>query len=411
MPPNVPHRKAGTLGMTGAIRIPPTIHRRLSSLRMQLGIPLERSPHERRVAAVPASVKAFTGWGWNVHVESGAGTAAGFTDDAYAEAGATIVTDAAEAHDADLVLRVEPPTLDEVALIPSGAVLAGFLDPYVATDLVQALADRGITALAVEAVPRTTLAQAMDALSSQANIAGYAAVLLAVDQSPKFPSMLVTAAGTIPPARALVLGVGVAGLQAIATFRRLGAIVHAYDIRPETREQVESLGAKFVEAPTQEMDEGGYAKEVDADTAAAQQAVLTDYVAKADLIVTTAQIPGRPAPRLINADAVAAMHPGSVIVDMAASSGGNVEGARANETVDLGGVLILGPIDLPSRVATDASRMYARNLQELVGRWRTDDGFAVDLEDEVAGPATITSGGRIINPRTRSAMGLGEEAT
>jgi NAD(P) transhydrogenase subunit alpha len=378
---------------------------------MQLGIPLERAPHERRVAAVPASVKAFTSWGWNVRVESGAGTAAGFTDDAYVEAGATIVTDAAAAHDADLVLRVEPPTLNEVALLPNGAVLAGFLDPYVATDLVQALADRGITALAVEAVPRTTLAQAMDALSSQANIAGYAAVLLAVDQSPKFPSMLVTAAGTIPPARALVLGVGVAGLQAIATFRRLGAIVHAYDIRPETREQVESLGAKFVEAPTQEMDEGGYAKEVDADTAAAQQAILADYVAKADLIVTTAQIPGRPAPRLINADAVALMRPGSVIVDMAASSGGNVEGARPNETVDLEGVLILGPIDLPSRVATDASRMYARNLQELVGRWRTDDGFAVDLEDEVAGPATITSGGRIINPRTRSAMGLGEEAT
>ena len=378
---------------------------------MRLGIPLERAPHEHRVAAVPASVKVFTGWGWNVHVESGAGTSAGFPDDAYAEAGAIIVADAAAAHDADLVLRVGQPTLEEVALIPAGAVLAGFLDPFVATDLVQALADRNITALAVEAVPRTTLAQAMDALSSQANIAGYAAVLLAMDKSPKFPSMLVTAAGTIPPARALVLGVGVAGLQAIATFRRLGAIVHAYDIRPETKEQVESLGAKFVEAPTQQMDEGGYATEVDAETAARQQAVLADYVAKADLVVTTAQIPGRPAPRLINADVVATMHPGSVIVDMAASSGGNVEGTRPDETVDIGGVSILGPIDLPSRVATDASRMYARNLQELVGRWRTEDGFAVDLDDEVAGPATITSGGRIISPRTRSAMGLEEEAT
>lgn len=378
---------------------------------MRLGIPLERAPYEHRVAAVPASVKVFTGWGWNVHVESGAGTSAGFPDDAYAEAGAIIVADAAAAHDADLVLRVGQPTLEEVALIPAGAVLAGFLDPFVATDLVQALADRNITALAVEAVPRTTLAQAMDALSSQANIAGYAAVLLAMDKSPKFPSMLVTAAGTIPPARALVLGVGVAGLQAIATFRRLGAIVHAYDIRPETKEQVESLGAKFVEAPTQQMDEGGYATEVDAETAARQQAVLADYVAKADLVVTTAQIPGRPAPRLINADVVATMHPGSVIVDMAASSGGNVEGTRPDETVDVGGVSILGPIDLPSRVATDASRMYARNLQELVGRWRTEDGFAVNLDDEVAGPATITSGGRIISPRTRSAMGLEEEAT
>jgi NAD(P) transhydrogenase subunit alpha len=363
------------------------------------------------VAAVPASVKVFTGWGWDVQVETGAGSAAGFPNTAYEEAGASIVPDAAAAHNVDLVLRVERPTFDEIMLVPEGAVLAGFLDPFVALDVVQALADRNITALAVEAVPRTTLAQAMDALSSQANVAGYAAVMLAAAESPKFPSMLVTAAGTIPPARSLVLGVGVAGLQAIATFRRLGAIVHAYDIRPETKEQVESLGAKFVEAPTQEMDEGGYAKEVDAETAAQQQEVLAEFVAKADLVVTTAQIPGRPAPRLINADVVAAMHPGSVIVDMAASSGGNVEGSRPDEVIEVNGVKILGPIDLPSRVATDASRMYARNLQELVGRWRTDDGLTVNLEDDVAGPATITSGGQIINPRTRSAMGLEEETT
>ena len=378
---------------------------------MRLGIPLERAPHEHRVAAVPASVKVFTGWGWDVQVETGAGSAAGFPNTAYEEAGASIVPDAAAAHNVDLVLRVERPTFDEIMLVPEGAVLAGFLDPFVALDVIQALADRNITALAVEAVPRTTLAQAMDALSSQANVAGYAAVMLAAAESPKFPSMLVTAAGTIPPARSLVLGVGVAGLQAIATFRRLGAIVHAYDIRPETKEQVESLGAKFVEAPTQEMDEGGYAKEVDAETAAQQQEVLAEFVAKADLVVTTAQIPGRPAPRLINADVVAAMHPGSVIVDMAASSGGNVEGSRPDEVIEVNGVKILGPIDLPSRVATDASRMYARNLQELVGRWRTDDGLTVDLEDDVAGPATITSGGQIINPRTRSAMGLEEETT
>ena len=378
---------------------------------MRLGIPLERALHERRVAAVPASVKVFSGWGWDVRVEAGAGAAAGFPDTAYEEAGASIVADGAAAHNADLVLRVDRPTLDEIMLIPEGAVLAGFLDPFVAIDTVQALADRNITALAVEAVPRTTLAQAMDALSSQANVAGYAAVMLAAAESPKFPSMLVTAAGTIPPARSLVLGVGVAGLQAIATFRRLGAIVHAYDIRPETKEQVESLGAKFVEAPTQEMDEGGYAKEVDAETAARQQEVLAEFVAKSDLVVTTAQSPGRPAPKLITQDVVATMGPGSVIVDMAASSGGNVEGSRPDEVVDVDGVRILGPIDLPSRVATDASRMYARNLQELVGRWRTDDGLTVDLDDEVAGPSTITSGGTIINPRTRAAMGLEEEAT
>jgi NAD(P) transhydrogenase subunit alpha len=378
---------------------------------MRLGIPLERALHERRVAAVPASVKVFTGWGWDVRLEAGAGEAAGFPDGAYEEAGAAIVPNGADAHDVDLVLRVERPTFEEIMLVPEGAVLAGFLDPFVAIDTVQALADRRITALAVEAVPRTTLAQAMDALSSQANVAGYAAVMLAAAESPKFPSMLVTAAGTIPPARSLVLGVGVAGLQAIATFRRLGAIVHAYDIRPETKEQVESLGAKFVEAPTQEMDEGGYAKEVDAETAARQQEVLAEFVAKSDLVVTTAQIPGRPAPRLINADVVTSMRPGSVIVDMAASSGGNVEGSLPDEEVEVNGVRILGPIDLPSRVATDASRMYARNLQELVGRWRTDDGLTVDLDDDVAGPATITSGGKILNPRTRAAMGLEEEAT
>jgi NAD(P) transhydrogenase subunit alpha len=223
--------------------------------------------------------------------------------------------------------------------------------------------------------------------------------------------MLVTAAGTIPPARALVLGVGVAGLQAIATFKRLGAVVHAYDIRPETKEQVESLGAKFVEAPTQAADEGGYATEVDADTAARQQEVLATFVADADVIVTTAQIPGRPAPQLITEEMIPPMHPGSVIVDMAASTGGNVAGSRPDEIVDIGGVAIYGPTDLPSRVATDASRMYARNLQEIANRMRTDAGITIDLDDDVIGPATITHEGAIVNPRTRSVMGLDEEGS
>jgi len=378
---------------------------------MRLGIPLERAEHERRVAAVPASVKVYTGWGWDVLVETGAGHAAGFPDEALADAGATVVADAAAAHDADLVLRVGPPTIDEIGLMPEESVLVAFLDPFISLDLVRALADRRVTAVAVEAVPRTTLAQAMDALSSQANVAGYAAVLLAVDQSPKFPAMLVTAAGTIPPARALVLGVGVAGLQAIATFKRLGAVVHAYDIRPETKEQVESLGARFVEAPTQAMDEGGYATEVDAETAAKQHEVLASFVADADFVVTTAQIPGRPAPRLVTSEMVSRMHAGSVVVDMAASSGGNVEGSRPGTVVEVGGVKIFGPLDLPSRVATDASRMYGRNLQELVARWRVDDGLTVDLDDEVAGPATITHAGQVVHPRTRAAMGLGEEAS
>jgi NAD(P) transhydrogenase subunit alpha len=293
-------------------------------------------------------------------------------------------------------------------LLHAGSVLCGFLDPFVATDLVDALAGQNVTAVAVEAIPRISVAQAMDALSSQQNVAGYAAVLLAAHVAPKFLPMLVTAAGTIPPARALVLGVGVAGLQAIATFKRLGAVVHAYDIRPETKEQVESLGAKFVEAPTQAADEGGYATEVDADTAARQQEVLASFVADADVIVTTAQIPGRAAPRLITEEMITPMHPGSVIVDMAASTGGNVAGSQPDEIVDVGGVAIYGPTDLPSRVATDSSRMYARNLQEIANRMRTDAGITIDLDDDVIGPATITHEGAIVNPRTRSVMGLDE---
>jgi NAD(P) transhydrogenase subunit alpha len=378
---------------------------------MRVGIPREYAPRERRIAAVPSSINAYAGWDWEVVVEHDAGVAAGFPDHALTDAGARIVPDTAAAHDADLVLRVGPPSKAEVKLMPKGSSLIAFLDPFIDTKLVAALAKRRINAVAVEAVPRTTLAQAMDALSSQANIAGYAAVLLAADTSPKLIPMLVTAAGTIPPSRALILGVGVAGLQAIATTRRLGAVVHAYDIRPETKEQVESLGAKFVKAPTQEMDEGGYAKEVDEETAQKQQEILASYVADTDLLITTAQIPGRPAPRLVTADMVSGMHPGAVVVDMAASSGGNVEGSRPDERVEIGGVAILGPTDLPSRVPTDASRMYARNLQELANRMRTeDDGAVVDLDDEVVGPATITHDGEVVNPRTRDVMGLTEEA-
>lgn len=378
---------------------------------MRVGIPKERAARENRVAAVPTSVKTFVDWGWDVAVETGAGVAAGYPDEAFIDTGATIVPNAVAAHEADLVLRVGPPTHEEIALLDAGSVLCGFLDPFVATDLVDALAQQNVTAVAVEAIPRISVAQAMDALSSQQNVAGYAAVLLAADAAPKFLPMLVTAAGTIPPARALVLGVGVAGLQAIATFKRLGAVVHAYDIRPETKEQVESLGAKFVEAPTQAADEGGYATEVDADTAARQQEVLATFVADADVIVTTAQIPGRPAPQLITEEMITPMHPGSVIVDMAASTGGNVAGSRPDEIVDIGGVAIYGPTDLPSRVATDASRMYARNLQEIANRMRTDAGITIDLDDDVIGPATITHEGAIVNPRTRSVMGLDEEGS
>ena len=271
----------------------------------------------------------------------------------------------------------------------TGGVVVGLLDPTNHPDLSGDLAERDVTAIAMELVPRSTLAQSMDALSSQATAAGYAAVLLGATELPKFMPMFVTAAGTIPPARVLILGVGVAGLQAIATAKRLGAIVYAYDIRPETKEQVESLGARFVDAPTQEMDEGGYARAVDEATAQQQREILAEVVADSDLVITTAQVPGRRAPRLIEADVVKRMRPGSLVIDMAAASGGNVEGSRPDEAVDASGVTILGPTDLPSRVAADASRMYGRNLLELVTRLVTDGGITIDADDPVVGPAIV----------------------
>jgi NAD(P) transhydrogenase subunit alpha len=346
-------------------------------------------------------------WGWDVFVESGAGADAGFTDAAYEAAGATI--DEGNVGDgAALLLRVGPPTAQEVKALAPGTVIAGFLDPFVDTELLKTLAAGSITALAVEAIPRTTLAQSMDALSSQANLAGYAAVLMGAQHSPKALPMMVTAAGTIRPTKTLILGVGVAGLQAIATAKRLGAIVHAYDIRPETAEQVESLGAKFVAAPTTEADEGGYAKEVGSDVQTQQFAALAPYVADADLIITTAQIPGRPAPRLINAEMVMSMHAGSVVVDMAAGTGGNVEGSVADQTVQIDGVTIFGPTNLASMVATDASRMYARNLTALVERLRDEEsgGLTIDLDDEIIGGATVTHDGNVTHPRSRALLGL-----
>ncbi len=374
---------------------------------MRLGILSESTPGERRVAATPQTAATYIDWGWQVDLESGAGNSAGFPDDQYADVGATVVA-TATARTADVVLCVNPPP--EIDRLTPGATLVGFLDPFVDTELVEKLRARGITALAVEAIPRTTLAQSMDALSSQANIGGYAAALLAAMNSPKLLPMMVTAAGTIPPSRALILGVGVAGLQAIATARRLGAVVYAYDIRPETKEQVESLGAKFVAAPTEEMDEGGYAKEVGEDTQAAQHAALAPHVAEADIVITTAQIPGRPAPLLITEEMVAAMKPGAVIVDMAAGSGGNVAGSLPDQMIEVGGVYIYGPTNLPARIPHDASRMYARNLVSLLERTRDDQSFKIDLADEIIGGTTITHQGEVVHPRSRQALGLPELA-
>lgn len=373
---------------------------------MRIGIPRERAHGERRVAASPDVVSTYVGWGWDVVVERDAGRSAGYPDRLYVDAGAMIVDDAAGA---ELVLRVGPPTPEELAATPQGSVVAGFFDPFLAAPVMRAAVEGKLTAIAVEAIPRTTLAQAMDALSSQANIAGYAAVLVAANATPKLMPMMVTAAGTIAPSRALVLGVGVAGLQAIATARRLGAVVHAYDIRIETREQVESLGAKFVEAVTTTADEGGYAKEVGSDVQARQHEALAPFVADADMVITTAQIPGRPAPLLVTEDMVRSMRPGAVVVDMAAATGGNVALSVPDEVVEVDGVTIHGPTNLASMFPADASRMYARNLLALLTRMRDSDSgeFRVDLEDDIVGECAVVAEGQARHPRTIELLGGG----
>lgn len=340
-------------------------------------------------------------------VESGAGAKAGFTDEQYREVGAEVDTDPYP--NADVVLVVGPPTPDRARRIPEGAGLIGFLDAFTAPDLVKVLTERKITSFAMEAIPRSTLAQGMDALSSQATAAGYEAVLVAAANTPRFFPMLTTAAGTIPPVKLLVLGAGVAGLQAIATARRLGAVVSAYDIRPEVREQIESLGARFVAAPVDESAASatGYAKQVSDETQRRQMNALVPHVAAADVVITTAQIPGQPAPLLVSREMVEQMHPGSVIVDVAAPSGGNCELTRPGETVSHGGVTILGPLDLAGRVAVDASQMYARNITALLTRLTGEHGdFAPDFDDPIASEACITREGRVVHPVVRRTLGL-----
>ncbi len=343
-----------------------------------------------------------------VAVEAGAGEGAFFLDDHYRDVGVEVVSDPYPG--ADVVLVVGPPPADRAERIPEGAVLIGMLDPFNAADLVRILIRRRITSFAMEAIPRTTVAQTMDALSSQATAAGYHAVLLAATLTPRFFPMLTTAAGTIPPVKVLVLGAGVAGLQAIATARRLGAAVSAYDIRPEVAEQIESLGAKFVAAPVDESAAAatGYAKEVSDETQRRQQAALAPVVADSDVVITTAQIPGSPAPLLVSHEMVEAMRPGSVIVDVAAPTGGNCELTRPGETIVHRGVTIAGPTDLAGRVAKDASQMYARNVTSLLDRMTDEEGgLALDFSDEIISAACITHDGKVVHPVVRRSLGLG----
>jgi NAD(P) transhydrogenase subunit alpha len=355
---------------------------------VRIGVPKETAAGERRVALVPEVVAKLVEAEHEVIVERGAGSAASFEDDAFAEAGATL---ADGAWDADVVAKVQKPTADEAGRLHSGAVLIGFLQPLTDREGIERLAAQGVVAFAMESIPRITRAQSMDALSSQATVGGYKAALIAADRLPRFLPMLTTAAGTVQPAKVLVIGAGVAGLQAIATARRLGAVVHGFDVRDVVREQIESLGAKFLDLGVKgEQTEGGYAKELTPEQQAQQQAELEKRLPDYDAVITTAAIPGRPAPRLIPASAVEAMRPGSVIVDLAAETGGNCELTQPGQEVVRDGVTIVGLLNLPSEMPYHASQLYARNIQALLNHLAPEGELVLDFEDEITAGACVT---------------------
>jgi len=355
---------------------------------MKVGVPRETATGERRVALVPESVKRLTGSGFEIELERGAGEAASFLDPAYEEAGATLVADP---YSADAITKVQTPSAEEVERFRDGQVLIGFLQPLTDREGIDRLADRGVVAFAMESIPRITRAQAMDALSSQATVSGYKAAILAAERLPRFFPMLMTAAGTVTPAKVLVLGAGVAGLQAIATARRLGAVVSGFDVRPVVREQVESLGATFLDlGVTGEETAGGYARELTPEEQQQQQEALEARVPDFDAVITTALVPGRPAPRLIPASAVAAMRPGSVIVDLAAETGGNCELTEPGEAVVRESVTIVGYTDLPSTMPFHASQLYSRNVLALLQHLAPEGQLNLDWEDEITSSACVT---------------------
>ncbi|MGD9635027.1 MAG: Re/Si-specific NAD(P)(+) transhydrogenase subunit alpha [Pirellulales bacterium] len=388
---------------------------------MIIAVAKETYPGERRVALVPASIAALKKLGGAVRLEAGAGVAAGFTDDAYRAAGAEIVADRRALFDAaDVVLQVRTLGANpnagraDLDLVHDGLVLIGTADPLGNPHAAKELADRGATLFAMELIPRITRAQSMDVLSSMATIAGYKAVLKAADHLPKMFPMMMTAAGTLTPAKVFVIGAGVAGLQAIASSRRLGAVVHAYDVRPAVKEQVESLGAKFVEVPlAAESAEGagGYAKQMDEDFYRRQRELMAMTVAGSDVCITTAAIPGKKSPVLVTADAVRGMAPGSVIIDLAAERGGNCELTRADEVVVENGVTILGPTNLPSEVPAHASQMYAKNLTNFVQLVARDGKVHLNLDDEVVRETLAAHRGEVVNPRLRELLELPPLAT
>ena len=364
---------------------------------MRIGVPKETAPGERRVALVPDSVARLVKLGQEVVLERTAGAGAFHADRDYETAGATLVEDASSVLGfSDIILKVQKPSLEEADAIREGATLVSFLAPSASADLLARLAARRVTALSMELVPRITRAQSMDALSSQATIAGYQAVLLGAARLPRLLPMLTTAAGTLAPAKVFVLGAGVAGLQAIATARRLGAVVSAFDVRPVVREQVQSLGATFVEAEQVSAEgAGGYAKELAEEQQRKVLEAVGKHIRDMDLVITTAQIPGRPAPRLITAEMVATMRPGSAIVDLAAETGGNCELTRLGETVVEHDVRILGPANLASSIPFHASQMYSRNLLTLLQHLLKDGALKLDLTDEITGAMVVVHGGEV----------------
>ena len=355
-----------------------------SDTPVTIGVPRETAPGERRVALTPETARKLATAGARIRIERGAGLAAGFTDEAYAETGAEPVADIAQALEAaDIVLCVQPPAPAQLLRMRQGAVLIGLLAPEAEPERAEAIRSRGLIAFPLERLPRTTRAQAMDVLSSQAGMAGYKAMLVAAGLAPRFFPMLTTAAGTIRPSKVLVIGAGVAGLQAIATARRLGAQVEGFDVRPETREQIESLGARFLDLGVTAAGEGGYARALTDEERAEQQRRLAEHLKGVDVVVTTAAVPGRAAPRIITRAMGEGMKPGSVVVDLAAESGGNCEATRPGETVETGGVTVAGPLNLASSGAVHASEMYARNLFNFTRLLLVDGALAFDWEDEL----------------------------
>jgi NAD(P) transhydrogenase subunit alpha len=369
---------------------------------MRIAVAREVDPGEGRVAATPETVRKMRALGAEVAVEPGAGAGSGIPDEEFTAAGATVIPSALEG--ADLVLRVRRPAAAELARYRRGALVIAMMDPFGQDTALKDMADAGVTAFAMELMPRITRAQVMDVLSSQANLAGYRAVIDAAAEYGRALSMMMTAAGTVPAAKVLVMGAGVAGLQAIATARRLGAIVTATDVRPAAKEQVESLGAKFVAVEDEEFRQaetaGGYAKEMSAEYQAKQAALVAEHIKKQDIVITTALVPGRPAPRLISRDMVKSMRPGSVIVDLAVERGGNCELSRPGEVVEVAGVKIVGHINMPGRIAASASSLYARNLLAFVAILidAKEKRLAVDWDDEIVQATALTRDGAVIHP-------------